>query len=46
MVGYHLEKLLDFENYVYQIIFPVETVFIEIILHIKIPFSAIKRNRT
>jgi hypothetical protein len=37
-------ELLDFEDYVYQIIFPVETVFVEMILHIKIPFSAVKRN--
>ena len=26
-------ELLDFENYVYQIIFPVETLFVEMILH-------------
>jgi hypothetical protein len=32
-------ELLDYENYVYQIICPVGTIFVELILHIKIPFS-------
>jgi hypothetical protein len=38
-------ELLDFENYVYQIIFPVETIFVGMIFQSKLQIFPVNRNR-